>query len=62
VKGDPSTRSETQGVAHVPQHRITPTIAVSDSALKFTHVFYNLSPAGRFQLFSLISIQKLYHL
>ncbi|GAU28954.1 hypothetical protein TSUD_153700 [Trifolium subterraneum] len=49
VKGDPSSRSETQGVAHVPHHRITPTIAVSDSALKFTHVFYNLSPAELYE-------------
>lgn len=27
-------------------HYTAPTIAVSDSALKFTHVLYNLSPAG----------------
>ncbi|RRT60485.1 hypothetical protein BHE74_00014587 [Ensete ventricosum] len=27
-------------------HYITPTISISDSALKFTHVLYNLSPAG----------------
>lgn len=48
VKGDPARRFEGSRVAHVPHHRHTaaPTIAVSDSALKFTHVLYNLSPAG----------------
>ncbi|XP_058744551.1 phosphoenolpyruvate carboxykinase (ATP) 1-like [Vicia villosa] len=49
VKGDPALRSETQRVAHVPHQRITPTIAVSDSALKFTHVLYNLSPAELYE-------------
>lgn len=44
VKGDPARKSDTQ-VTHV-HHHVTPTIAVSDSALKFTHVLYNLSPAG----------------
>jgi hypothetical protein len=45
VKGDPA---KSQKVAHVTHHHhiSTPTIAVSDSALKFTHVLYNLSPAG----------------
>jgi len=48
VKGDPARRFEGSRVAHVPHHRhaATPTISVSDSALKFTHVLYNLSPAG----------------
>jgi len=44
VRGDPAARRfEGSRHAHVP---VTPTIAVSDSALKFTHVLYNLSPAG----------------
>jgi hypothetical protein len=45
VKGDPA---KSQKVAHVTHHHhiSAPTIAVSDSALKFTHVLYNLSPAG----------------
>ena len=44
VKGDPA---KSQKVDHVHHHHVpTPTIAVSDSALKFTHVLYNLSPAG----------------
>jgi len=51
VKGDPASSLETQRVAHVPHQRITPTIAVSDSSLKFTHVLYNLSPAGSLLLF-----------
>jgi len=52
VRGDPATRRfEGSRLSHVPQQRpavapTTPTIAVSDSSLKFTHVLYNLSPAG----------------
>ncbi|XP_004509722.1 phosphoenolpyruvate carboxykinase (ATP) 1-like [Cicer arietinum] len=49
VKGDPATRLETQRVTHVPHQRVTPTIAVSDSALKFTHLLYNLSPAELYE-------------
>lgn len=45
VKGDPA-KSQSQKVDHVHHVHVTPTIAVSDSALKFTHVLYNLSPAG----------------
>ncbi|KHN11524.1 Phosphoenolpyruvate carboxykinase [ATP] [Glycine soja] len=46
VKGDPAARKyEASRVEHVPHQILTPTIAVSDSALKFTHVLYNLSPA-----------------
>lgn len=44
VKGDPARKADTK-VTHV-HHHVIPTIAVSDSALKFTHVLYNLSPAG----------------
>ncbi|TKY70001.1 Phosphoenolpyruvate carboxykinase of ATP [Spatholobus suberectus] len=49
VKGDPARKSDTQKVAHVHHHVTTPTIAVSDSALKFTHVLYNLSPAELYE-------------
>ncbi|KAF4349894.1 hypothetical protein F8388_005125 [Cannabis sativa] len=46
VRGDPAKKSETPKVSHVSQHHFfTPTISVSDSSLKFTHVLYNLSPA-----------------
>lgn len=47
VKGDPA---KNQKVDHVHHHHVpTPTIAVSDSALKFTHVLYNLSPAELYE-------------
>ena len=55
VRGDPARKGEAaakgapsphpQPVHHHHPH-VTPTIAVSDSSLKFTHVLYNLSPAG----------------
>ncbi|EOY15568.1 Phosphoenolpyruvate carboxykinase 1 [Theobroma cacao] len=47
VKGDPSRKHEAPKVTHV--HHFTPTIAVSDSALKFTHFLYNLSPAELYE-------------
>lgn len=48
VKGDPARKAETPRISHVSSyHLVTPTISVSDSALKFTHVLYNLSPAGK---------------
>lgn len=47
VKGDPAQKGEGVAVTHVAHHYpIAPAISVSDSALKFTHVLYNLSPAG----------------
>ncbi|KAG5528176.1 hypothetical protein RHGRI_028947 [Rhododendron griersonianum] len=51
VKGDPARKSETpRQVSHVSHHHyFTPTIDVSDSALKFTHVLYNLSPAELYE-------------
>ncbi|KAJ1380182.1 Phosphoenolpyruvate carboxykinase, ATP-utilizing [Sesbania bispinosa] len=49
VKGDPAKKSDTQKVAHVPHHHVAPTFAASDSALKFTHVLYNLSPAELYE-------------
>ena len=47
VRGDPARKAEGQKVSHVShEHHYTPTIGVSDSSLKFTHILYNLSPAG----------------
>ncbi|XP_010683064.2 phosphoenolpyruvate carboxykinase (ATP) 1 [Beta vulgaris subsp. vulgaris] len=45
VRGDPS-----KPLKHVHHHHpVVPTISVSDSALKFTHVLYNLSPAELYE-------------
>ncbi|XP_073149197.1 phosphoenolpyruvate carboxykinase (ATP) 1 isoform X1 [Henckelia pumila] len=49
VKGDPARQSETPRVSHVSHPYFTPTIDVSDSSLKFTHVLYNLSPAELYE-------------
>ncbi|XP_058069543.1 phosphoenolpyruvate carboxykinase (ATP) 1-like isoform X3 [Magnolia sinica] len=51
VKGDPSARkAETPRAAHASNnHPFTPTFAVSDSSLKFTHILYNLSPAELYE-------------
>uniref|UniRef100_A0A803NSK4 phosphoenolpyruvate carboxykinase (ATP) n=1 Tax=Cannabis sativa TaxID=3483 RepID=A0A803NSK4_CANSA len=58
VKGDPNTarKSESQKTPTHHTHRShhfdyssPPTIAVSDSSLKFTHVLYNLSPAELYE-------------
>ncbi|XP_030947298.1 phosphoenolpyruvate carboxykinase (ATP)-like [Quercus lobata] len=48
VKGDPARKVEGQRVAH-SGHSIHETFDVSDSALKFTHVLYNLSPAELYE-------------
>ncbi|KAG6495549.1 hypothetical protein ZIOFF_043375 [Zingiber officinale] len=44
VRGDPARKAEATKVAAEHHHYLTPTISVSDSTLKFTHVLYNLSP------------------
>ncbi|KAG6506526.1 hypothetical protein ZIOFF_031850 [Zingiber officinale] len=44
VRGDPARKAEATKVVAEHHHYLTPTISVSDSALKFTHVLYNLSP------------------
>lgn len=44
VRGDPTRQPETPRLAS--HDHVSPTISVSDSSLKFTHVLYNLSPAG----------------
>ncbi|XP_047311551.1 phosphoenolpyruvate carboxykinase (ATP) 1-like [Impatiens glandulifera] len=51
VKGDPARKTETPNISHVSHHHhhVTPTISVSDSSLKFTHVLYNLSPAELYE-------------
>lgn len=46
VKGDPARKETSTKVAHVAHHQYAPAINISDSSLKFTHVLYNLSPAG----------------
>ncbi|XP_002528904.2 phosphoenolpyruvate carboxykinase (ATP) 1 [Ricinus communis] len=50
VKGDPANKRRISPQDHHHHHNITaPTISVSDSALKFTHVLYNLSPAELYE-------------
>ncbi|KAJ6730253.1 PHOSPHOENOLPYRUVATE CARBOXYKINASE [ATP] PROTEIN [Salix viminalis] len=47
VKGDPSRKGEGQQISQ--HHHYTPTISISDSALKLTHYLYNLSPAELYE-------------
>ncbi|CAI0393577.1 unnamed protein product [Linum tenue] len=47
VKGDPARRSTAPKVGHVEHY--APSISVTDSSLKFTHVLYNLSPAELYE-------------
>ncbi|GAY38850.1 hypothetical protein CUMW_039860 [Citrus unshiu] len=51
VRGDPARKAETPKFAADPSDHFsfTPTISVSDSSLKFTHVLYNLSPAELYE-------------
>ncbi|KAG6382894.1 hypothetical protein SASPL_157386 [Salvia splendens] len=50
VRGDPASKSATpRVVSHHHHHHVSPTISVSDSSLKFTHVLYNLSPAELYE-------------
>lgn len=51
VKGDPARASETPRVSAVShqQHHFEPTLDISDSGLKFTHILYNLSPAELYE-------------
>ncbi|KAG6521338.1 hypothetical protein ZIOFF_018453 [Zingiber officinale] len=44
VRGDTARKVEATKVAAEHHHYLMPTISVSDSTLKFTHVLYNLSP------------------
>ncbi|XP_022132685.1 phosphoenolpyruvate carboxykinase (ATP)-like [Momordica charantia] len=49
VKGDPARKGGSAKVAHVAHHHVAPTINISDSSLKFTHILYNLSPAELYE-------------
>ncbi|KAI8550194.1 hypothetical protein RHMOL_Rhmol06G0086000 [Rhododendron molle] len=53
VKGDPARKAETPKVSshsHVTEpFHYAPTFSTSDSALKFTHILYNLSPAELYE-------------
>ncbi|KAL7141577.1 hypothetical protein ABFS83_08G062800 [Erythranthe nasuta] len=53
VKGDPAAarQSENPRVVghHHHQRHVSPTINVTDSSLKFTHILYNLSPAELYE-------------
>ncbi|KAL9158361.1 hypothetical protein ABFS82_08G063200 [Erythranthe guttata] len=59
VKGDPAAarQSETPRVVghHHHQRHVSPTINVTDSSLKFTHILYNLSPAIKYEKGSFIT-------
>ncbi|CAA0823562.1 Phosphoenolpyruvate carboxykinase [Striga hermonthica] len=47
VRGDPAEAPRIVGQSQ-PQH-VSPSIGISDSSLKFTHVLYNLSPAELYE-------------
>jgi len=51
VRGDPARKAESGAPKAAAEHHhyFTPTISVSDSSLKFTHVLYNLSPAELYE-------------
>lgn len=61
VRGDPARKGEAAAKSapaaappppqphHHHHHHVTPTISVSDSSLKFTHVLYNLSPGELYE-------------
>lgn len=45
IRGDPTSAAKVAHVPHTPPSALAAD--VSDSALKFTHVLHNLSPAGK---------------
>ncbi|KAK1300323.1 Phosphoenolpyruvate carboxykinase [ATP] [Acorus calamus] len=50
VRGDPARKASETPKAHVGHHDyFTPELSISDSALKFTHVLYNLSQAELYE-------------
>ncbi|KAL5731621.1 phosphoenolpyruvate carboxykinase (ATP) [Ranunculus cassubicifolius] len=49
VKGDPTRKSQTPKASHAPHHHVVPNLNISDSALKFTHILYNLSPGELYE-------------
>lgn len=62
VKGDPARKAETPKVSShdITHHYAAPTFSTSDSSLKFTHILYNLSPAGIYFIFLFNSYFPLY--
>uniref|UniRef100_A0A0D6QSW4 phosphoenolpyruvate carboxykinase (ATP) n=1 Tax=Araucaria cunninghamii TaxID=56994 RepID=A0A0D6QSW4_ARACU len=50
LKGHPDAKGPQEAVRHKPKHVEAPEIHVSDSDLKFTHVWYNLSPPELYEL------------
>ncbi|RVX23227.1 Phosphoenolpyruvate carboxykinase (ATP) [Vitis vinifera] len=46
---DPARKTDTTPKSHVTHHHFTPTLNISDSALKFTHILYNLSPGELYE-------------
>ncbi|KAI3962823.1 hypothetical protein MKW92_033427 [Papaver armeniacum] len=53
VKGDPSARKSAETpkaqITHHHHHLTAPVVPISDSALKFTHILYNLSPSELYE-------------
>ncbi|XAR48466.1 Phosphoenolpyruvate carboxykinase (ATP) [Bertholletia excelsa] len=49
VKGDPERKTAHDHHRRHHYHQHAPTISISDSDLKFTHVLYNLSPAELYE-------------
>ncbi|KAI3980289.1 hypothetical protein MKX01_001360 [Papaver californicum] len=53
VKGDPSVRKSAETpkapITHHHHHLTAPVVPISDSALKFTHILYNLSPSELYE-------------
>ncbi|KAM5575192.1 phosphoenolpyruvate carboxykinase (ATP) 1 [Rosa sericea] len=50
VRGDPARKTDGQKAVHVEHHLYDSALfGLSDSALKFTHILYNLSPAELYE-------------
>lgn len=47
VKGDPASTRKAAETPKLSSHHTTAAPNISDSSLKFTHILYNLSPAGK---------------
>lgn len=56
VRGDPAGKADGRKAVHVEHHLYDSSLfGLSDSALKFTHILYNLSPAGTLLNFTCMS-------
>lgn len=56
VRGDPEKKAEAHKGTVLDHHHFgEPILNLSDSALKFTHILYNLSPAGNISKPSIFS-------